>query len=571
MEMIKEKIDLPKEFVDRMGAQLKEQLCAFLDSYKKPCVKSLRVNTLKLSVQDYIKLSVQDYIRLSGQDDFASRCRVKWESAGLYYAEGGDAIGTAAEKEITEEKITEQKNAGGEDTEQKSTEQKYTEQKSAGDNVKGSEELVLTSPGKSPYHAAGLYYIQEASAMLPVTRLSVDSSGLKVLDLCAAPGGKSTQIASYMKGKGLLVSNEIVPQRARILSENIERMGVSNALVISEDPERLADKFVGFFDRILVDAPCSGEGMFRKHPEAIKEWSIENVKMCAKRQEMILDCAVRMLSANGRIVYSTCTFSPDEDEEICNVFLTKHKEFKLLEAPSRIFPHKERAEGHFAAVFTRGNVSEAAAGDLSVFFSASGAKAVRKRPKEILSKQERALVRDFLKDTIDEKSEIFDVILGLLDADAKGIDEFCDSRLLRFGDSIYIAPKMTPDLTGIKVLRAGLKIGEFKKNRFEPDHALAIAIKPMEALRRISFCVDSSEIKGYLSGNTIEPGKTSGILEVSSGGLNEISSGSLNEISNVGAASKGYCLVCVDNYPLGWGKCAGGIIKNHYPKGLRVV
>ena len=162
-------------------------------------------------------------------------------------------------------------------------------------------------PGKHPYHEAGVYYIQEPSAMAPVHFLN-PMPGDVVLDLCAAPGGKSTQIGARMQGKGILVSNEIHPQRAKILSENMERMGIANGIVLNESPDRLAKSFPDFFDKILVDAPCSGEGMFRKNEDAMEEWSLENVRLCAKRQDEILDCAANMLKAGGRIVFSTCTF-----------------------------------------------------------------------------------------------------------------------------------------------------------------------------------------------------------------------------------------------------------------------
>lgn len=187
-------------------------------------------------------------------------------------------------------------------------------------------------PGKHPLHMAGLYYIQEPSAMSPVAYLD-PKPGQRVLDLCAAPGGKSTQIAGRMQGRGILVSNEINAGRAKILSENIERMGIGNAMVLNETPQNLSARFEGWFDRILIDAPCSGEGMFRKNEDAVTNWSPENVRLCADRQDEILDNAASMLAPSGRLVYSTCTFAPDEDEGTIYRFLLRHPEFRVVEVP----------------------------------------------------------------------------------------------------------------------------------------------------------------------------------------------------------------------------------------------
>ena len=209
----------------------------------------------------------------------------------------------------------------------------------------------VDTPGKHPYHDAGVYYIQEPSAQMPGSLLNA-LPGERILDFCSAPGGKATQIASSMKGEGLLVCNEYVPNRAKILSENIERMGIKNALVINETPSHLAQLFPSFFHRIMVDAPCSGEGMFRKNEEAKNEWSLENVQICADRQDEILDAAATMLLPGGRIVYSTCTFAPDENEGSVLRFIERHPDFHLVES-HRLWPHKVKGEGHFVAVLER--------------------------------------------------------------------------------------------------------------------------------------------------------------------------------------------------------------------------
>ena len=396
-------------------------------------------------------------------------------------------------------------------------------------------------PGRSPLHEAGAYYIQEPSAMLPVTMLDVNAGGQRVLDLCAAPGGKTTQIADLMDSKGLLVANEYVPGRAKILSENVERMGVRNALVISEDPNKLADRFPGFFDRILVDAPCSGEGMFRRNPEAVNEWSLENVKMCAKRQDMILDCAAAMLAPGGRIVYSTCTFSPEEDEGTLERFLSRHPEYTVAEGPSRLYPHTFAGEGHFSVALTRGSAGKEA-------IDISSQADTMAEPQNGLSFPQKDWSASLLDEVFHESSNATrgnerKRLLGKWlnrSRFSTGTVDLTD-RIITFGDALYLAPEGMPDITGLKVYRAGIKLGSFKKDRFEPDHALSHALRPEDMINRVNLSPAGTAARQYLSGLTIECDKD----------------------------IKGWCLVCVGDYPLGWGKASGGIIKNHYPKGLR--
>ena len=254
---------LPQDFMCRMQDMLREAYPAFLRSYEDEKAQALRVNALKGTKEEFL-----------AKADFGSLREVAWEKNGLYYTETSDC-----------------------------------------------------APGKHPFHEAGVYYIQEPSAMAPAVYLEAQP-GEHVLDLCAAPGGKTTQIASYMQNQGILVCNEIHAARAKILSENVERMGIRNALVTNETPRRLAEIFDGYFDRILVDAPCSGEGMFRKNEEARGEWSLANVQLCADRQDEILDCADRMLRPGGRLVYATCTFAPAENEGSIARFLERHSEFR---------------------------------------------------------------------------------------------------------------------------------------------------------------------------------------------------------------------------------------------------
>lgn len=379
-------------------------------------------------------------------------------------------------------------------------------------------------PGKHPYHEAGLYYIQEPSAMSVATLAEV-VPGERILDLCAAPGGKSTQLAAALGGKGMLISNEIHPARAKILAQNIERMGIPNAIVTNETPQNLAKRFPGFFDRIVVDAPCSGEGMFRKDEEARSHWSVQNVEMCAERQAEILDCAATMLRPGGRIVYSTCTFAPEENELSIVGFLETHPEFHIKQvaayegfAPGRpewaegveevkytfrLWPHLLDGEGHYAAVLEK-------AGD--------------EKAREITEKLP-AIDRNawqsyevFAKENLVKQPEGYPVL---------------------FGEQLYLLPYALP-LKGLKVVRAGLHLGTCKKNRFEPSHALALALKPEEVRHTCQLTREDPRVGAYLKGETITV-----------------------------EGEKGWHLVCVDGYSLGWGKLSGNVLKNHYPKGLR--
>ena len=362
-------------------------------------------------------------------------------------------------------------------------------------------------PGLHPYHEAGVYYLQEASAMAPVALLD-PQPGERICDLCAAPGGKSTQIAGRLQGKGLLLCNEINPKRAKILSRNIERLGIANALVTNEHPATLEKRFPGFFDRVLIDAPCSGEGMFRKEEAAVTDWSQETVEMCAARQREILHSGAQMVRPGGRLVYSTCTFAPEENEQAIAAFLETHPDFypEAVDAPwfaagengsFRLWPHLLKGEGHFAAVLRRSGDEEVP--DVSV--------KAEKAPKEWL---------DFVKE------------LGIA---------LPPGRPVLFGQSLYWAPEQMPELSRLKVLRPGLELGEIKKGRFEPAHALALWLT--ECKNQVSFPALGKEIEAYMHGDVVP------------------------------CDQRGWCLVLADSYPIGWGKGDGTVLKNHYPKGLR--
>ena len=362
-------------------------------------------------------------------------------------------------------------------------------------------------PGLHPYHEAGVYYLQEASAMAPVQLLD-PQPGERICDLCAAPGGKTTQIAGRMAGEGFLLCNEYSPKRAKILSRNIERMGVGNALVTNETPQRLAQRLEGYFDRVLVDAPCSGEGMFRKEEAAVTDWSLETVQMCARRQAEILDSAAALVRPGGRLVYSTCTFAPEEDELAVAEFLKSHPEFEAEDVSApwfdrvstgvyRMWPHKLLGEGHFAAVLRK---------------NGDDREVVKPTPGEKLPSEWVAFAK------------------------AMGI-KLPAGKLVSFGQSLFWAPEEMPDIRGLKVLRPGLELGEQLKGRFEPAHALALWLKTCENVQ--SLPGDSQQIVRYMHGDVVE------------------------------STVKGWCLVQVDRYSIGWGKGDGRVLKNHYPKGLR--
>ena len=383
-------------------------------------------------------------------------------------------------------------------------------------------------PGKHPYHEMGLYYIQEPSAMSAAALLA-PKPGMRVLDLCAAPGGKSTQLATYLGDSGLLVSNEINTQRSRILSQNIERMGIKNAIVTNEDSFVLASHFPGFFNAIQVDAPCSGEGMFRKLPEAIEQWSVENVAICAARQKKILDNAAVMLKPGGTIVYSTCTFSKEENEDVIEYFLERHPDF-TLEEMERFWPHKVDGEGHFVAkLVRRGCVDTDLKADRKTKKN-KNSKNRKNETKPALTKENMKLLSEFLDETISEDMAAW----------------IKNSRLVMFGEQLYRLPDMEVDIKGLKVQRAGLHIGEFKKQRFEPSHSLALALKLSEAKNVVKLTCDNPQTIGFFNGQSV-----------------------MLSDEQAAECKKGWALVCVDGYPAGWGKVNGTQVKNHYPKGLR--
>ena len=459
-------MNLPIEFEKKMKAFLGDEWDDFLYSYDNNRFQALRFNTLKVQ-------SHEEIMRILKVLGISSDKRVSWANEAYYFDE----------------------------------------------NVR---------PGKHPYHEMGLYYIQEPSAMSAAALLA-PKPGMRVLDLCAAPGGKSTQLATYLGDSGLLVSNEINTQRSRILSQNIERMGIKNAIVTNEDSFVLASHFPGFFNAIQVDAPCSGEGMFRKLPEAIEQWSMENVAICAARQKEILDNAAVMLKPGGVIVYSTCTFSKEENEDVIEYFLERHPDF-TLEEMERFWPHKVDGEGHFVAkLVRRGCVDTDLKADRKTKKN-KNSKNRKNETKPALTKENMKLLSEFLDETISEDMAAW----------------IKNSRLVMFGEQLYRLPDMEVDIKGLKVQRAGLHIGEFKKQRFEPSHSLALALKLSEAKNVVKLTWDDPQTTGFFNGQSV-----------------------MLSDEQTAECKKGWALVCVDGYPAGWGKVNGAQVKNHYPKGLR--
>ncbi|MGN1373408.1 MAG: RsmB/NOP family class I SAM-dependent RNA methyltransferase [Candidatus Coproplasma sp.] len=354
--------------------------------------------------------------------------------------------------------------------------------------------------GKTILHQAGLYYVQEPSAMSAAPLLNV-RPGERVLDLCSAPGGKGTQLAQSLKGSGLIVLNEIDYSRAKILARNVERLGIKNAIVTCAPPEKIVNYFSGYFDKVLVDAPCSGEGMFLKEPNALTEWSESNVTLCAERQQRILECAQKVLRKGGKLVYSTCTFAPIEDELQVENFLTGFPEFELIEQ-HKLLPHKVKGEGHFVALMQKKG------GEEECFV-----KTLRPHAPEKRVALYREFERKYLKTTF--------------------------NNLHVIGEELYSLPDDFPLVDGLQVLRAGVPLGEFKGDRFEPSHSLAMCLNSNEAN---AIDVDEQTAINYLKGLTFDCEER----------------------------KSGWCLVTYLNYPLGWCKAVNGTAKNHLPKGIRI-
>lgn len=370
-------------------------------------------------------------------------------------------------------------------------------------------------PGRSAYFLAGLYYIQEPSAMLVADALPIEPDDF-VLDMCAAPGGKSCEIASRLTGEGVLIANDIEASRARILSENIERFGLDNTIVTNVDPMRFTKQFQEAFDKIVLDAPCSGEGMFRKLEQAVDTWSEDKVLECAHIQKNLLKGAYDMLKQGGMVIYSTCTYSYEENEamvhyavdELCFELLPLSKSHGLcpgvdLDEVVRCYPHHYRGEGHFIALLRKpGN---------------SPRKVVRPMKPQV-SQADLKVLKAFYQETLNKKVPAY---------------------IIENNGHLYAIKKNFPELKGIRVLRNGLYLGEVRKNRFIPSYSLALTLTKEDVKRSYDYSCDSEEIKKYIHGETLE-----------------------------GTGNKGFGVIFVDGYPLSFYK-ESNQVKNLFPKGLR--
>ncbi|NOU67338.1 rRNA cytosine-C5-methyltransferase [Paenibacillus sp. LMG 31461] len=539
-----------EKMIDLLG---KEEFEQFLASYDEPRVYGLRVNTGKVERAEFLEKSPFHLTT------------IPWVSDGFYYQEG-------------------------------------------------------ERPGKHPYYHAGLYYIQEPSAMAPVELLEI-KPGERVLDLCAAPGGKSTQIAAKLQGEGVLVVNDIHSDRVKALVKNLELLGVRNAVVLNEKPERMLTAFQGYFDKILIDAPCSGEGMFRKEEEMMGQWERHSVQEFAAMQRELLAQAAVMLAPGGRIVYSTCTFSPEENEAQIAEFLDKHPAFDVvpidgfspgrpdwLREPwceadaysskardavagtARLWPHKLRGEGHFLAVLGLGvgdgskgervsagagagagasaSVGAGAGASASAGAGASvgagaGASAGASASADKSAgdagfvaaagkRSGRPALRGKGRAEAPPSTGVSLEPLEAFSGELLRSEPFALRRLVCYGEHAYASPAGLPELHGLKVVRPGWYIGALHRGRFEPSHALAMGLRLREAKRALSLASSDERALRYLKGETLEVAES------------EI----LRDPEETKAA-KGYCLVCIDDHPVGWGKWLDGMLKNEYPPGWR--
>ncbi|MCQ2507928.1 MAG: RsmB/NOP family class I SAM-dependent RNA methyltransferase [Dorea sp.] len=458
-------MNLPIEFQEKMKVLLGQEYDDYIKCYENPRYYGLRVNTSKISVEEFVKICPFEIKP------------IPWIENGFYY--DGEQV----------------------------------------------------TPSKHPYYFAGLYYLQEPSAMTPANRLPIEP-GDKVLDVCAAPGGKATELGAKLGNTGVLVANDISSSRAKGLLKNIEVFGIGNMLVLSEEPGKLESYFPEYFDKILIDAPCSGEGMFRKDKKMVKAWEEHGPEFFSNIQKSIISQAARMLKKGGMMLYSTCTFDASENERIIEKLLLEYPEFEICQMkgyegfvqgkpwvtdsgdPSfadtvRIFPHKMEGEGHFLALLKKGEAEET---------------------------EKKEKVRRSSKKLPEELEEFFHNVGFKLDG----------SRLDIHGERIYYMPEDLPNLKGIRFLRTGLLLGELKKKRFEPSQALAMHLSKEMYKNVIDLPVTDERISRYLKGETLD----------------------VDDV--VAAKAKGWYLLCVDGFPLGWGKLSNGTLKNKYLPGWRL-
>ena len=476
-------MNLPKKFADRMRGLLGEEYENFADCYIQEKRQGLRINTLKISVEDFLRITP------------FTLTPIPWTENGFFYRE--------------EDAVT-----------------------------------------RHPHYYCGLYYIQEPSAMVPASRLPIEMGDM-VLDLCAAPGGKATELGARLRGTGMLVANDISASRAKGLLKNIEQFGIMNAYVTGEAPDRLLQQFGCCFDKILVDAPCSGEGMFRKDPALMKSWLERGPEYYAPIQREILSCAVRMLKPGGMLLYSTCTFSPEEDEEIVAYLLEKFPQMEMVKPEGytgfsggaaenisdaisqerelqwkevrenciRIWPHRMEGEGHFAALMRKKEEPSEAAGKI--------------RKEKDTTDHEKL---ETLYQKYPETGEFFrNLKFPLLHT----------GSILQNGELLLWQPAKTA-MPKLRYLRTGLLLGSVKKNRFEPSQALAMALRKENFSNVLDLPSVHPAVIRYLKGETLD-------------------------IPEAEGCRSGWVLVCCDGYPLGWGKCVNGVVRNKYYPGWRML
>ncbi|MDQ0657310.1 RsmB/NOP family class I SAM-dependent RNA methyltransferase [Paenibacillus sp. W2I17] len=555
-------VKLPLIFAERMKSLLGDEFEQFMKSYDQSPHAGLRVNTLKISMEQFDEIAPFDLRS------------IPWCETGFYVPHG-------------------------------------------------------VKPGLHPYYHAGLYYIQEPSAMAPVELLQVEP-GDRVLDLCAAPGGKTTQIAAKLQGKGVLVTNDIHAERTKALAKNVELYGVRNAVVLNESPERIANAFPHYFDKVLIDAPCSGEGMFRKDEDMVKSWEHHSVEKCVLMQRDILETAARLLAPGGTIVYSTCTFAPEENEAMIAEFLNVNRDFVVMDIPeetgfapgrpewvrqmmpekaeeteavldqtrgtARLWPHLLEGEGHYVAVMQHragqeletdqpGVVKEGAMeygqvvdvsrieveGNKDHSIAASSiamTKADRKKERllriESRESHDRQAGGGKNPGRQSKKGKDHGGRKSGRGADPASIDpvaiytQFMKEQLeieltgetVCYGDRVYQSSVGAARLEGLKVIRPGWFMGTIKNGRFIPSHPLACALNASEARRSVNLSSADGEAVRYLKGETLNIEEERVVLKADT-------------------FAKGYVLVCVDGYAAGWGKWLDGVLKNEYPAGWR--
>lgn len=505
-------VNLPEEFEIKMKKLLGAGYEEFLASYDRPRNFGLRVNVDKISPEEFEKIAPFHLTK------------IPWTENGYYYEE-------------------------------------------------------QDMPARHPFYYAGMYYLQEPSAMTPASRL-VSKPGDRVLDLCAAPGGKATELGAHLHGKGVLVANDISASRAKALLKNIEVFGIRNSFVVNEVPAKLAENFPEFFDKILVDAPCSGEGMFRKDPAVAKVWDGNKPFECAKQQKEIITRAAQMLAPGGNMLYSTCTFSPEENEQVIQFLLDSRDDMEIREiqpyegfAPGRpevayegwdgectdpvrrkmgtpdlkkcvrIWPHKMAGEGHFLALLHK------------------------KAPGEEVAKEQNC--EKVLASTA-EHSAISD-IKGIGKPETKALTEFFADVSMEMNwkqvevrkGQVYLVPEALGARKGLVFLRNGLYLGEIRKDRFEPSQSFAMALKKEEYTAVVDLDYSDVRVEKYLRGETLE------VDDIVEHNLQEAEKMSDTK-SMKKRLEKGWQLVCVNGYPLGWGKLVNGTLKNKYHAGWRM-